>query len=206
MAGVSILEGDLPKLKALGVKDSKMLSPRRREMLRKGIEKVAKDILVLKIGPCKIDKYRREGVNLNRLEAMKFAEIIDYLSPDRVFVDSPDVNTNRLKAYLEKLAKRGDIEVIAEHRADQTYPVVSAASIMAKVERDKEIEELKKKYGDLGPGYSSNPITMAWLRSQLKENGKFPPHVVRETWMTIQEIKRECRQSALGRFFKMLGK
>ncbi len=205
VAGVSVLEGDLPKLKGLGLKDSKLLSPRRREELEKRIEKVAKDILVLKIGPCRIDKYRREGVNLNRLEAMKFAEVIDYLSPSRVFVDSPDVNTERMRRYLEKLSKGDGTEVVAEHRADQNYPVVSAASIMAKVERDREIEELKKKYGDLGPGYSSNPVTMAWLRSQLKEKGKFPD-IVRRTWVTAQIMEGANSQSKLARFFKAFGK
>lgn len=206
VAGVSVLERDLPRLKKLGLKDSKLLSPKRREALEKRIEKVAKDILVLKIGPCKIDRYRRQGVNLNRLEAMKFAEVIDYLSPNRVFVDSPDVNTGRMKRYLEKLTKGDNTEVVAEHRADQNYPVVSAASIMAKVERDREIEEIKKKHGDVGPGYSSNPITIAWLREQLKEKGKFPPHVVRETWITVQAMNGERRQSRLGRFFKAFGK
>jgi ribonuclease HII len=201
VAGVSIMERDLPRLERLGLKDSKLLSPRRREALEKEIEKVARDILVLKIGACKIDTYRRQGINLNRLEAMKFAEIIDYLGPGKVLVDSPDVNTKRMGLYLKKLAKGDGIEMVAEHRADQNYPIVSAASIMAKVERDREIEEIKREYGDVGPGYSSNPITIKWLEDCLREKGRFPD-IVRRTWMTAQIMEGVSRQSVLGKFFK----
>ncbi len=205
VAGVSVREEDMPRLEKLGLKDSKLLSPRQRESLEKKIEKVAKDILVLKIGACKIDNYRRQGINLNRMEAMKFAEIIDYLSPSQVFVDSPDVNTNRMKLHLKKLTKEDGIEIVAEHKADQNYQIVSAASIMAKLERDREIEEIKKKHGDIGPGYSSNSITIKWLEDCLKENGKFPD-IVRRTWMTAQIMEGASKQSKLGKFFKMLGK
>lgn len=205
VAGVSIFEKDMPRLEKLGLKDSKLLSPRQRESLEKEIEKVAKDILVLKIGACKIDNYRRQGINLNRMEAMKFAEIIDYLSPSQAFVDSPDVNTGRMKLHLKKLTKEDGIEIVAEHKADQNYPVVSAASIMAKLERDREIEEIKKKHGDVGPGYPSNSITMGWLEDCLKKNGKFPD-IVRRTWMTAQIMEGANKQSVLGKFFKKLGK
>lgn len=205
VAGVSVREEDMPKMEKLGLKDSKLLSPRQREALEGKIEKVAKDIFVMNIGACKIDKYRRDGVNLNRLEAIKFADIIDHLRPDKVFVDSPDVNTNRMGLLLKELANHKKVKIIAEHKADENYPVVSAASIMAKLARDRAIEEIKKEHGDVGPGYSSNAITIKWLEDCLREKGKFPD-IVRRTWMTAQIMEGINKQSKLGKFFKRLGK
>ncbi|MDZ7262738.1 MAG: ribonuclease HII, partial [candidate division KSB1 bacterium] len=44
------------------------------------------------------------------------------------------------------------------------HPVVSAASIIAKVDRDRKIEELKKKFSyDFGVGYSHDKNTIAFL-------------------------------------------
>jgi ribonuclease HII len=196
VAGVSIEEGKLEHLKALGVKDSKLLSPKRREELSKEIEKIAKDIMILRIGPCKIDAYRNQGVDLNRVEFMKMSEVISFLRPDTVFVDSPDVKPDRLAKILSKSAPNA--RIVAEHKADVNYPIVGAASIMAKVARDDEIEKLKKKYGDIGPGYSSNPITMEWMRSWLARNKEFPEGLVRKTWVTTDMIKNEKSQGKLS--------
>ncbi|MCK4532134.1 MAG: ribonuclease HII, partial [Candidatus Aenigmarchaeota archaeon] len=80
IAGVSVREKDLPKLKKLGVRDSKELTPKQRERMAERIEKIAKDVVVLKVGPCRIDSYNRQGVNLNRVEAMKMTTVIDCLN------------------------------------------------------------------------------------------------------------------------------
>ncbi|MBM3303877.1 MAG: ribonuclease HII [Candidatus Aenigmarchaeota archaeon] len=195
IAGVSVEEGRLDRLKALGVRDSKLLSPKRREHLAREIEKLAKDVMILKVGPCKIDGYRSQGVDLNRLEFMKMSEVISFLRPNAVYVDSPDVKPERLVKILSKSAK--DVRIVAEHKADVNYPVVGAASIVAKVARDGEIEKLKKKYGDVGPGYSSNPITMEWLRQWLAKNREFPEGVVRKSWITSSMVKSEKSQGRL---------
>jgi len=196
IAGVTVDEGKLGQLKKLGVKDSKLLSPKRREQLAKGIEKVADNVMILKVGPCKIDSYRNQGVDLNRLEFMKMAEIISFLSPNEVYVDSPDVKPERLAKILSKAA--AGAKVVAEHKADVNYPIVGAASIMAKVSRDAEIEKLKEKYGDIGPGYSSNPITMQWMRDWLAKNKEFPEGVVRKTWITTDSVRKEKSQGKLS--------
>jgi len=203
VAGVSIDSKDEASLKRMGVKDSKLLSPKRREELAKHIEKLAKDIIVLKVGPCKIDNYRREGVNLNRIETMKFAEVLNMLCPQKAYIDCPDVNTNRLKAHMQKMVGDG-MELVVEHKADFNYPVVGAASIMAKVSRDQDIEEIKKKYGDVGPGYSSNPITMKWMRDWLDNNKDYPDGIVRRTWMTTRGVNGEKAQKKLHMFFSRL--
>jgi len=205
VAGVSIDIKKVHLLKKAGVKDSKLLTPARRERLAEKIEKIADDIIVLKVGPCKIDNYRHQGINLNRLEAMKFAEIINFLGPYKAYIDAPDVNLGKLNNFMRKMVGDG-VELFVEHKADHKYPVVSAASIVAKVERDAEIEKLKKKYGDFGPGYTSNPLTIEWMREWLKENRDFPDGLVRKTWITTGVLKGERDQKDLWSFLRKLVK
>lgn len=201
IAGVSIRIEDEAKLRKLGVKDSKMLSPSRRTILAREIEKVAKDIVIMKVSPCKIDSYSKKGVNLNQLEAMKMAEILDCIEPGKAFVDSPENNTEKFKRMLTKLTK-AEMEVVAEHRADQTYPVVSAASIIAKVERDKAIVTLQKKYGVEGSGYPSDERTIHWMKAYLREHGSLPKEgVVRYSWDTTKQILKENKFRGLKEFF-----
>ena len=204
IAGVAVLEEDIEKLKAIKVKDSKELSPRQRENLEKKIEGIAKDVFIVKVAACRIDTYRADGIDLNKLEAIKFGEILDYLKGDIAYVDAPDVKPERLKAFLEKIIKH-KTEIVSEHFADKKYPVVSAASIMAKVERDREIEEIKKEYGDVGPGYPANQITMGWLKNWMAKHEDFPP-IVRQSWETIKDLRKDSEQSRLGGWFKSLVK
>ncbi|MCD6590986.1 MAG: ribonuclease HII [Candidatus Aenigmarchaeota archaeon] len=202
IAGVSVREKDINKLKKINVKDSKELSQKRRVELKKKIEKIAKDIIVLKVSPCRIDDYNKQGVNLNKLEAMKMAHIIDILSPEKVYVDAPEANTEKFSNFLNKLTK-GDVEIIAENYADSKYPIVSAASIIAKVEREKAVAELKKKYGLEGSGYPSDERTIKWLKKYLEEHGKFPEKgLVRFSWDTTKHILGEKKQSKILKFFK----
>ena len=202
ICGVAVYEEDVEKLKAIKVRDSKELSPKQREALEKKIEAIAKDVFIVKVAACKIDTYRAEGINLNKLEAIKFGEIIDFLEGDVAYADCPDVDTDRLKKFLEKIIKV-KTQIVSEHYADKKYPVVSAASIMAKVERDREIENIKKEYGDVGPGYPANEITMGWLREWMKTHEDFPP-IVRKSWETIKDLRKDSQQSRLGGWFKGL--
>ncbi len=201
-AGVSIRKKDLPKLRKLGVRDSKELSPSRRERLAERIEKVAKDVVVLKVGPCRIDEYSKQGVNLNKLEALKMGLIIQCLDPHIAYVDGPEVNTEKFGRFLNKLVNT-EAKLIVENFADQKYPIVSAASIIAKVERDKEMEELRKKYGVEGTGYPSDERTINWMREYLKKNKKFPEKgLVRHSWITTKELLGEHKQRKLFWFLR----
>jgi len=200
IVGVSFEEKKLAKLKKIGVKDSKQLSQKRREKLAKEIEKIAKDVLILKIGACRIDRYRKEGINLNRLEAMRFGEILLMLKADKAYVDAPE-NPKKLEKYLKKVL--GDVELVVEHKADEKYPVVGAASIIAKVVREREISRLRKKYGDFGPGYPSNPKTVAWLKNWLEKHKEFPD-IVRITWDTVKQLEKSKKQSRLSKWFSKI--
>jgi ribonuclease HII len=94
-------------------------------------------------------------------------------------------------------------EMIMENKADLRYPVVAAASIIAKVERDRDIEELRKEHGNIGSGYPSDEVTISWLKNHLEDKGKFPDFV-RRTWMTAEIMEKEKSQTRIGSFFKGL--
>ncbi len=189
------------QLRKMGVKDSKMLTPAKREKLAEAIENTVKDIAVMKIGPCKIDSYRRTGVSLNQLEGMKMAEIVNYLGPSVVQVDCPDTNVWKFSQFLKNMC-REKCEIVVEHKADSKYPLVSAASIIAKVERDREIEKLREKHGEIGSGYPHDPVTVKWLKDWVSHSNDFPDFV-RSTWETIEGLKRNKFQSLLTKWFKV---
>ncbi|MBI4168023.1 MAG: ribonuclease HII [Candidatus Aenigmarchaeota archaeon] len=202
VCGAVFDENDLPKLKELGVKDSKMLSPSQREKMRGGIEKFAKAVIIEKLQPWDIDIGRGDGTNLNRLEVMKFLEIInksfEKMRVGRVIIDAPDPNLPKFRLMLSALIKRDSLEIIAEHYADSKYVECSAASVIAKVTRDSAIEKLKEKHGDFGTGYPSDPKCVEWLKNSL-EVGKLPD-IVRHSWDTISVLKGKKLQKDLKKF------
>jgi ribonuclease HII len=201
IAGILIDEKELSKLVQLGVKDSKLLSPSRRESLAIEIKRIARKHAVIKLSPAEIDKVVEKGRKLhklNRLEAQAMAKVIEILKPDIAYVDASDVLEERFKQQiLEYLPFK--VEVVSEHKADRKYPVVSATSIIAKVERDKAIAELKAKYGDFGCGYPTDPKTLEFLRRCLEDFKEYP-EFVRKSWKPAKKIKLEnsSQQTRLG--------
>ena len=203
ICGLLIDEKNEKKLKKIHVKDSKLLSPGKRNELVPKIEKIANHIVILKVPACKIDANRRRGINLNQIEALKISEIINLLEPERAIVDTPSYNSNKFRDYLWSKLENKNVELICENFADKNYPVVSAASILAKVERDREIEDIKRKVGiDFGVGYPHDPATIEFL-NELAEKGKVPTYV-RKTWDTVQEIMRSKRQKSILNFLKSI--
>ncbi|MDD5416547.1 MAG: ribonuclease HII [Candidatus Aenigmarchaeota archaeon] len=197
IGGILIDEKDEKKLKELGVKDSKMLSSRQREMMYKEIKKIVKDYVTIHISAKEIDDERKR-INLNRIEAEKIAQIIKTLNPDVAVVDAPQVSTDKFKKMLMGMAKNGT-KIISENYADKNHAVCSAASIIAKVERDKEIEKIKIKVGtDFGVGYPHDERTRAFVKSALKEK-KFLEHI-RHSWITVDDLIEENEQQKLKTF------
>jgi len=192
IAGVLMKEEELPKLVELKVKDSKLLSPRRRESLAVEIKRVAQKYSVIKLSPQEIDKVVQTGKKLhrlNRLEAQTMAKVIEMLKPNIAYVDASDVLEERFKQHiLECLPFK--VEIVSEHKADRKYPIVSAASIIAKVERDKEIAELKNAHGDFGCGYPTDPKTISFLRRCLEKFREYPDFV-RKSWKPAKKAKSE---------------
>jgi ribonuclease HII len=190
IAGVLVKEEDLPRLKELGVKDSKLLSPRRRELLAAEIRKIVQKYAVLKLQPEEIDvvvKSGRKLHKLNWLEAQTMARVIETLKPDRVYVDASDVLEERFKQHiLECMSFK--VDVVSEHKADRNYVAVSAASIIAKVERDREVAELARVYGDFGSGYPSDQRTMNFLKQLAERAGEYP-EFIRKSWKPAKKVK-----------------
>jgi len=200
IAGIVIDEKDLPKLKELGVKDSKLLTPKQREQIYTKLIKEVKRYKIIKIPPEEVDKYVfSETTNLNWLEADKMAEVINTLRPDQVIVDCPSNNKRAFADYLEnKLTVKTSLR--CEHKADRDFEIVGAASILAKVTRDREVDLLKKKFGmSLGSGYPADPDTKRFL----KDNWNVHPEIFRHSWSSYQEYsegKKSKKQKTLGEF------
>jgi ribonuclease HII len=194
LAGVAFYGDRLSVLGGLGVRDSKVLSPSARLRLSAQILRAADRVEVEMVQPGEIDEYvrrRRRLWKLNRLEAEMAARILQRIGPDVAYIDSPDVDAGRFGGIVgETLSAR--IRIISEHHADETYPLVSAASIIAKVRRDSEVQKLKDIYGDFGSGYPSDPRTRDFLRRLLSGGEEVPP-IVRRTWKTLQRLDDGAR-------------
>jgi len=191
VAGVSATRSGIRELKELGVKDSKALSRRQREALYPEILRVCSRSYWALIEPAEIDKVVLTGTRLrklNYLEAVYFAKVIDQLDASRVTVDSCDVVPKRFQTNVhDNLVTR--CSVTAFHKADRDFPIVSAASIIAKVERDRQVERLRYIHGDFGSGYPSDPKTQVYFTSLLKE-GKTPPDWTRRSWKSWERLRQ----------------
>ena len=185
VCGVAV--DDDSKLRELGVRDSKRLSPRRREELAEQIKKLAM-VEIVEIPAEEIDALRA-NMSLNEIEAVKFASIIDRLEPDHAYIDAADTDEERFGRMVQAHV-RGPVRIVSRHRADDTYPVVSAASIIAKVERDRRVREIEREMGrPIGSGYCTDETTMSFIMDWMARNKCLPPHT-RQSWEPAQNIKR----------------
>jgi len=182
------------KLKSLGVKDSKLLTVAKRENLVKEIHGIAEAHEIVVFTAKEINEMMNSGINLNFIEAIAAAQIINKIrikfpsEEIKVVLDCP--STNKI-AWLGKVKDLiGDLKgmsFICEHKADRDYVVVGAASILAKVKRDDEVEKLKKEIGmDFGSGYPSDPATVDFVKKNYE---KFKEReIFREHWATLKNI------------------
>jgi len=187
LAVCCIHKRDEEKLLELGVKDSKLLSAKERERQFSVIKSIAKEFNSIHVSAKEID-FLRDRKSLNEIEAMRIGMLLNELKekPEIVFVDSPDnIEKNfekRIRTYLNF-----DCIIKSEHKADLNYPIVSAASIIAKVERDLEIKKLAEKYGELGSGYPGDEVTIKFLDDWMKSN-EVLPEFARNSWDTSRRL------------------
>ncbi len=201
---VAIKKSREKKLSDVGVRDSKLLTRKRREFLYDEIGSLAEEIKVYKIEPAEINSAMASKISLNELEAVHFAKLIDALSSPirRVYLDSPDVIPEKFGMRIKMVsskplkinrirhkAESGAIKIFSEHKADSIYPVTSAASIIAKVVRDRSIDRIQDKIGiEIGSGYPSDMKTVNAIRENLAS--KTFMCNTREMWMTLKNIKQ----------------
>ncbi|MGI0100378.1 MAG: ribonuclease HII [Candidatus Micrarchaeaceae archaeon] len=206
MSIVAVNDTSLRRLSDIGVRDSKMLSEKRRKQLYEGIVGIAADVKVAKVFPSEINEAMGSHISLNELEAKHFASLFDQMSHDIgvVYLDSPDVIAERfgmrfkmssskplrvvgIKSPREKGTKY--TRIVSEHKADVRYPVVSAASIIAKVTRDLEIKKLEKRLKmRIGSGYPSDYRTIDVIRMNLR-TGVLDEHI-RQRWSTMERVRQ----------------
>jgi ribonuclease HII len=178
-----MLEDDGP-LKKMRVRDSKKLSPKRREELTSMIEKVA--TIELAIIPAEGIDEMRGHMSLNEFEARVFASLIDRLKPDEAYVDAADVDERHFHNMIRSSLSCSP-ELFCCHKADDIYPVVSAASIIAKTRRDRLIADIQNEITEpIGSGYASYPVTIAFLEKWTREKQDYPPHT-RKSWATARK-------------------
>ena len=180
------------------VKDSKLLTPKQREILYKKITKIAKAYKILVIEPQEIDEaLESDTLNLNWLEAHKTAEITNELNPNDVFIDCPSPNIQAYSSYLKNIINNQNINLICKHKAESLFKLVAAASILAKVTRDKEIAELQKNIPEkIGSGYPADPITQKFV----KENHEKYQNIIRKSWAPYKKILKNKYQKSLEEF------
>jgi ribonuclease HII len=195
LAGIFIKKEDIKDLKILGVKDSKLIAPKKRnQIFNELISKYSHHFELC--SPEEIDNFP----NLNHLEAIKVGIIINKFLEEmkkkkiktddvKIIVDCPSINTRSWRDYLLNTLNDKKVKLLCEHKADFNYPVVGAASIIAKENREKEVEILKKKIGDFGSGYPSDPKTIEFLKNNLEllRKGKF----LREKWGTVKNLEQK---------------
>ena len=209
LAGVLVNPEQDKILKRHSIRDSKIIVHSERIKLSKLIKENSLNIKTEKLTPKEIDLGITTGTNLNTLEAQKMAKIINEINKGKytkekikVIVDCPSVNikiwTNVLLKYI---LVKSNLDVVCEHKADANHVSVSAASIIAKVQREEEVEKIKKEflsYGDIGSGYPSDPLTKEFLKKNgkvLKDSGVF-----RKTWQTWKNLFPEKSQMTLGEY------
>ncbi len=201
MAGVVIEDKEVDRLKNIGVKDSKLLSQLQRERLFDQIIEIVKGYVILVVKPMEIDEAveGKDGLNLNWLEAVKSAQIVNELNDgvDKVILDCPSNNEGAYENFVKDKVKSKKIKYIVEHKADENYFEVGAASILAKVTRDREIEKIKKKVGvNFGSGYPSDPLTQKFLEKYWDKYDKFK--IFRKSWKSWKNLRDAKEQKRLG--------
>jgi ribonuclease HII len=186
IAGVVIEEDRLTELTRLGVKDSKLLTPLRRNYLAAKIKEIAVTYYILEVSARQIDEFRKIKT-MNQLMVVSFAKVLEQLKPHKAFLDAADVNEERFAENVKQKYSK-PIEIISKHKADNTFPIVSAASILAKTHRDRAIIELEKEIGmPLGSGYPSDPVTKKFLAAWVEAH-KNLPDIVRHSWKTAANL------------------
>jgi ribonuclease HII len=184
LCGVVVRHDRLDALAEIGVRDSKALSPQRRESLCDEISAIAETSFIAKVSPRRIDRE-----NINAIGLRETARMIDAAKPDEVYLDAPvrGCGIAKYRRKLRAMLTEPGVALVAENKADQNYPVVSAASIIAKVTRDNVIVGLHDQYGDFGSGYPSDRRTVKFVTECYARMDEFPD-IVRQKWLTVRRL------------------
>jgi ribonuclease HII len=178
------------------VDDSKGIDPQRREELASEIRAVGR-VGVSEITVAEIDD---PETDMNTLTVVAHARALERVAGDgdSAIVDAGDTNAVRFGTRLSDRLD-ADVDVRAEHEADENHALAGAASIVAKVARDAHVDALAAKYGPLGSGYPSDPTTREFLEEYVDEHGELPA-CARESWQTCSDVLAAASQASLDAF------
>lgn len=181
-------------LQEIGVKDSKKLTPAARDRLFDKIEAIVPKWCIVPISAEEID-IQMKTLSLNMIELNAFVEAVSQMPTDTIYADCPDVDTGRFSNIMS--SKLDGRKVVAAHKADALYPSVSAASIMAKVSRDRMLDDLRKEFScEIGSGYPSDKVTVQFIEKWIKDNGCAPPHT-RTSWEPVKKMLSASRMTKI---------
>lgn len=188
VVGAYLLEdSDAQRVREAGGRDSKGMSAAKRAGAVPALLELAVASRTVVLDAATID-----AGNLNTLEEEVFVRASAELRPDRVQIDAP-VPPRGLDRFRRRMAQALQLplqRVQVANQAEDRFPSVGAASILAKVERDRQMALLREAHGDLGSGYPSDPKTRAFL-TRLLEAGEPLPPFVRSRWDTVRRLREE---------------
>jgi ribonuclease HII len=186
VGGFLVERNRLEELSALGVRDSKLLSREQREKLFDGLKDLGERIAI-EIPPKEIDSAVAHR-QLNVLEARVFARLLRMTDAREIFVDACDPRQERFGRRVRSMAGTS-ARVVSRHHADRDLPVVSAASIVAKVCRDRAMDRLRTELdSDCGSGYASDTKTQEFVATHLAFETERVAWL-RYSWSTVERLK-----------------
>lgn len=181
------------------VADSKRLTANRRESIAATLS--ADSNVQVGVAEIPVDRIDDPETDMNTLTVEAHGAAIELVARDDLegVVDAGDTDASR---FGRRVAARvsADVSIEAAHRADDKYPIVSAASIVAKVARDRHVEELASEYDTpLGSGYPGDQTTRSFLEDFVRENGSLPP-CARRSWKTSEDVLATVEQASFEEF------
>ena len=197
VGGFAVEPGLVDALRTAGARDSKELTPAIRELVYDRLHRLG-EMRSIAIPPAEIDRAVAHQ-QLNELEATAFGHLVRGLRASEARVDACDPDERR---FGRRVAHHAGIpvRVIARHHADRDDPVVGAASIVAKVRRDRAIARLASQLGvEIGSGYPSDPETVDFVRGWLATHAAHPPWL-RGSWATMKRVKLARPARTLDQF------
>jgi len=184
VAAVWLDESTESQLKEQGVCDSKKLTKEKRERLFSIIMEKAAFVELISLDAKDIDERLLGGGNLNVLELETFSQLMSKHPSTHAFIDCPSTNLMTVRTFL---AANYTQQLTVEHKADANYVSVAAASIIAKVTRDRAVAKIQSEIGlPIGSGYTSDPVTQAFLKENYKKYDIF-----RKSWKTYKNLAQQ---------------
>lgn len=195
IAGISFDSTGIESIRNEGITDSKKLTVQKRETMYTKILQSAVSVFVCRINPMTIDKYVNHK-KLNVLESRFITITADNISADKIIIDACDVKPDRFKQSILKNLTNKSVKIYCFHKADADNLIVSAASVIAKVTRDREIKKIEEILcKKIGSGYPSDPSTKLFLRNHLFNN-ETKEHI-RFSWSPVKNLMNECAQTKI---------